>query len=447
MRKLFIQFYLLLIGCFLVAVILVGVVYKQAVDKVGERYLSDLLRTTLSLIETELRGVPQELWLEKLSQDDHRFTFHVRLERESAYDLDDASREALARGEIVMLENNYLFLQKIENSDYVLVAGPLRYLFFLHQLKWFDYALLALIGLSLAIPVLFWMRPHWRDLMTLEQTAIKLAHGHFSARARLPESSGVRRVGQAFNRMADSIAELLASKKSLTNAVAHELRTPLARLRYRLELLDLPDDSPARAAMSRDLDEIDKLIEELLLHAKLDRPEAPLAPATFDAASWLDDRIAGQSSLAPQLKWVRQPLDPGAEAITADRHLITRVLDNLLSNARRYTNTLVRVTLKQEKGMHVLIVDDDGPGIPPEDRERVFSPFVRLDISRDRSTGGHGLGLAIVERIARAHRGQVRVEASPEGGARFLFIWPEGLLLHSVTRGNKQRLDADGGDD
>ncbi|TDR78435.1 two-component system sensor histidine kinase RstB [Paludibacterium purpuratum] len=446
MRKLFIQFYLLLIGCFLVAVILVGVVYKQAVDKVGERYLSDLLRTTLSLIETELRGVPQELWLEKLSQDDHRFTFHVKLERESAYDLDDASRAALARGEIVMLENNYLFLQKIENSDYVLVAGPLRYLFFLHQLKWFDYALLVLIGLSLAFPVLLWMRPHWRDLMTLEQTATRLAHGHFTARARLPESSGVRRVGQAFNRMADSIAELLASKKALTNAVAHELRTPLARLRYRLELTE-DADSPAHQAMARDLDEIDKLIEELLLHAKLDRPEAPLTPSTFNAAGWLDDRIAGQVSLAPELNWVRLPLEADAEAITADHHLLTRVLDNLLSNARRYTNTLVRVSLRLEKGQHVLIVDDDGPGIPPEDRDRVFSPFVRLDSSRHRSTGGHGLGLAIVERIARAHRGQVRIDTSPEGGARFIFSWPEGLLLHSVTRGNKQRLDAPKGDD
>ncbi|BEV72193.1 MULTISPECIES: two-component system sensor histidine kinase RstB [unclassified Paludibacterium] len=446
MRKLFIQFYLLLIGCFLVAVILVGVVYKQAVDKVGERYLSDLLRTTLSLIETELRGVPQELWLEKLSQDDHRFTFHVKLERESAYDLDDASRAALARGEIVMLENNYLFLQKIENSDYVLVAGPLRYLFFLHQLKWFDYALLVLIGLSLAFPVLFWMRPHWRDLMTLEQTATRLAHGHFSARARLPESSGVRRVGQAFNRMADSIAELLASKKALTNAVAHELRTPLARLRYRLELMD-DADSPAHQAMVRDLEEIDKLIEELLLHAKLDRPEAPLTPSTFDAASWLDDRVAAQVALAPQLQWQRQALAAGAEAITADQHLLTRVVDNLLSNARRYTNTLVRVSLRLENGQHILVVDDDGPGIAPEDRERVFSPFVRLDSSRHRSTGGHGLGLAIVERIARAHRGQVRIDTSPEGGARFIFSWPEGLLLHSVTRGNKQRLDAPPGGD
>ena len=440
MRKLFIQFYLLLMGCFLIAVILVGIVYKQAVDKVGERYLSDLLRTTLSLIETELRGVPQELWTEKLAQDDHRFTFHVRLEPESAFDLDDASRAALARGEIVMLDIDYLYLQKIENSDYVLVAGPLRYLFFLHQLKWFDYALLGLIGLSLAFPVLFWMRPHWRDLMTLELTATRLAEGNFSARAKLPDNSGVRRVGQAFNRMADSIAELLASKKALTHAVAHELRTPLARLRYRLALLEGADNK-THQAIERDLDEIDKLIEELLFHAKLDRPEAPLSTSTFDAAQWLDERIIEQSAIAPALAWSRQEIAPGSVHLTADQHLITRALDNLLSNARRYTNSNVRLSFKIENGQHILIVDDDGPGIPPADRERVFSPFVRLDSSRQRSTGGHGLGLAIVERIARAHHGKVRIDTSPEGGARFIFSWPAQQPLHSVTRGNNPGLD------
>jgi two-component system sensor histidine kinase RstB len=82
-----------------------------------------------------------------------------------------------------------------------------------------------LLGLSLAIPVFLWMQPHWKDLVTLEKTAGKLAGGDFSARVHLPSRSGVRQVGVAFNHMADSIAALLASKKALTNAVAHELRT------------------------------------------------------------------------------------------------------------------------------------------------------------------------------------------------------------------------------
>ncbi|QEL56592.1 two-component system sensor histidine kinase RstB [Chromobacterium paludis] len=422
MRRLFIQFYLLLMSCFLVAVILVGVVYKQAVDDVGERYLADLLRTTLSLIEADLRGVPEDRWSETLANSDYGFTFRVKVEKMSNYILDDDSRKALDRGEIVMLEDKYLFLQKLQDSNYLLVAGPLRYLFFLHRLKWFDYALLGLLGLSLAIPVFLWMRPHWRDLVALEKASGRLANGDLSARVDLPPHSGVQHLGIAFNHMADNIAALLNSKRTLTNAVAHELRTPLARLRYRLALLEGDEDTPERQAIERDLNAIDKLVEELLFHAKLDRPEAPLNPTSFNALPWARERIAGQAALAQEIHWIEPSGD--ALAITADEHLITRALDNLLSNARRHAHSVVATHVLIDKQQYCLIVDDDGPGIPEQDRDRVFDPFVRLDESRGRKTGGHGLGLAIVAGIARAHRGSIKVETSPMGGARFELRWP-----------------------
>ncbi|AOZ50304.1 MULTISPECIES: two-component system sensor histidine kinase RstB [Chromobacteriaceae] len=422
MRRLFVQFYLLLMACFLVAVVMVGVVYKQAVDDVGERYLADLLRTTLSLIEADLRGVPEDRWSETLANADYGFTFRVKVEKMSNYILDEESREALDRGEIVMLEDKYLFLQKLQDSNYLLVAGPLRYLFFLHRLKWFDYALLGLLGLSLAIPVFLWMRPHWRDLVALERTAGLLANGDLSARVDLPPHSGVHHLGVAFNHMADNIGALINSKKTLTNAVAHELRTPLARLRYRLALLEGDEEAPERQAIERDLTAIDKLVEELLFHARLDRPEAPLTLSSFNALPWARDRIAGQAALAQEIHWI----EPAGEelTITADEHLITRALDNLLSNARRHANAVVATHILVDKQQCCIIVDDDGPGIPEEDRERVFDPFIRLDESRGRKTGGHGLGLAIVAGIARAHRGSIKVESSPMGGARFLLRWP-----------------------
>jgi len=422
MRRLFIQFYLLLVVCFVAAVMLVGAVYKQAVDDVGERYLSDLLRTTLSLIEADLHGIPEDRWSETLNTSNHDFTFKVTVEKQSSYLLDEESEEALNHGEIVMLEDKYLFLQKIEDSNYLLVAGPLRYLFFLHQLKTVDYALLALLGLSLAIPVFLWMRPHWKDLVTLEKTAGKLAGGDFSARVNLPSRSGVHQVAVAFNHMADSIAALLASKKALTNAVAHELRTPLARLRYRLALLEGEEDSPAKQAIEKDLTAIDSLVEELLFHAKLDRPEAPLTLTRFNAADWAQERIQEQLTLAPHLQWIAK----GEENLTfvADQYLITRAIDNYLSNARRYASSTIQTTVSIENRYCTVLVDDDGPGIPEADRDRVFDPFIRLDESRGRKTGGHGLGLAIVAGIARLHHGDVAVESSPLGGARFIIRWP-----------------------
>ena len=144
--------------------------------------------------------------------------------------------------------------------------------------------------------------------------------------------------------------------------------------------------------------------------------------SSFDAIPWAKDRIAGQAALTQDIQW----LEPaGASlAITADEHLLTRVLDNFLSNARRHANRLVQTSIIVEQRHCIIMVDDDGPGIPEQDRSRVFDAFVRLDESRGRKTGGHGLGLAIVAGIARAHRGEVKVESSPLGGARFLFRWP-----------------------
>jgi two-component system sensor histidine kinase RstB len=434
MRRIFIQFYLLLIVCFVVAALSVGAVYKRSANRVGDRYLSDLLRVTLSLIESDLKGVPEEMWGERLSQVDHNFTFQVRVERASDYPLDAESEDALKHDEIVMLSDSYLFLQRIPNSDYILVAGPLKYLFYLHQLRWLDYALVLLTGLSLAIPVLLWMRPHWRALLKLERAAHALEKGQFTERVELSQRSSVYRLGQAFNRMADSVEALIASKKHLIDAVAHELRTPLARLRYRMAMLDQDGNSSVMAGIERDIQAIDSLIEELLLHSRLDRPEVPLDPETFIAEPWLRDRLADAEALAPELNWVISPLS--SPVVWGDRALLTRALDNLLGNARRYAHNTIRVTVNLGEGYYRIIVDDDGPGIPEADRKRVLEPFVRLDASRGRDTGGHGLGLAIVSAVARAHRGGVSVESAPLGGARFIVWWPRQDSVHSVTQGN-----------
>ncbi|RXZ43073.1 two-component system sensor histidine kinase RstB [Crenobacter cavernae] len=440
MRRIFIQFYLLLIACFVVAVLGVGLVYKRAASDMGDRYLGDLLKATLFMIEEDLKGVPPKLWGETLARMDHGLTFKVRIEPVGAYELDAAALAALHRGDIVMLEDSYEFLQRLpDNGDYMLVAGPLRYLFFLHQLKWIDYLLLALVGLSLAVPVFLWMRPHWRDLMALEEGARALEHGELSRRVELPERSGVYRVGHAFNQMADAMEASIASKQGLIRAVAHELRTPLARLRYRLAMLD--GDAAGHPGIERDIDAIESLVEELLLHVRLDRPLVPLEADAFDGAEWLSERVDEAAALSPSLEWLAEPA-AGSIALCGDRVLLTRALDNLLGNARRYARTTIRARLELAGDTVRLTVDDDGPGIPFDEREHVFEPFVRLDASRARDTGGHGLGLAIVASVMRAHRGEVRVDERPEGGARFVLAWPKlGPAVHSVTEGNTQLTD------
>ncbi|WP_174876022.1 two-component system sensor histidine kinase RstB [Vogesella oryzae] len=431
MRKLFIQFYLLLVISFLVAVMLAGLVYKQVAEKTGDRALADLLKTSLSLIEYKLDGIPQAQWPAALRTLDHDLGFNVSMQRMDELPIDSDTLKALREGDIVMLEDDYTFLQRVGNSPYALVAGPMSYLVFLHELRWFDYALLALIGLSLAIPVLLWMRPHWNELMQLERSAKQLSEGEFSARVQLAPSSGLQPLAQGFNHMASNVERLLESKQALINAVAHELRTPLARLRYRLALLDIDAANPAQAGIERDLNSVGAMIDELLLHARLSRPDLPLQLQELQPQAWLQQRLDDISELNPQLHFTLQIEQP---SISGDSVLLARAMDNLIGNASRYANQQLLIKLYAIDDWQYFRVEDDGPGIPEEDRQRVLEPFVRLDPSRDRAEGGHGLGLAIVQQIMLAHQGRVEIDASPLGGAAFTLCWPR---LQAVTSANK----------
>ena len=421
MRKLFIQFYLLLIFSFLVAVSLAGLVYKTVAEKAGDRALADLLQTTLTLIEHTLDDTPEAQWPAELAKLDHELDFNVALKPLQSLPLDKAAMQSLKDGDIVMLESELLYLQRIKDSQYALVAGPMNYLVFMHELKWLDYALLTMIGLSLAIPVLVWMRPHWNELVQLENAAKQLSQGQFEARVSLSTTSGLQPLATGFNHMAQSVERLLESKQTLINAVAHELRTPLARLRYRMALLDADAANPVHEGIERDLSSIGSLIDELLLHARLGRPDLPMQPVSLPAEPWLRQRLDDLTSHHPQLQ---ARLFNYHDSVYGDDTLLARALDNLLINAARYGQGEIALSFGVVNGEQQLSVADNGKGIAEADRSRVLEPFVRLDPSRDKGQGGYGLGLAIVQQIMLAHHGRVEIDHSPLGGACFRLCWP-----------------------
>jgi two-component system, OmpR family, sensor histidine kinase RstB len=424
MRKLFIQFYLLLIASFLLVTLLVGGIYKLTAERSSEKSLTDLMDSVMTLLERELAEVPQESWPQQLAQLGLDLSFPVHIEYTQDQPLDDEAFAALSRGELVILQDSSLCLEQIPDTNYVLVAGPVPYLFFQHEIRDFDYLLLGLLGISLGLPVFIWMRPHWRDLLLLERTARRLGRGDLSARINLPETSSLQRLGRAFDQMANNIQQVIASKKRLTDNVAHELRTPLVRLRYRLEMFEPPLPEQAKQDLERDITNLDHLVDEMLTYAKLDRPQLELNTQTFSPAEWLQQRrsdwnsqLAGKQLLADVIpdEWCWQ----------GDIKLLSRLLDNLLGNALRYSAQQIQIQLQQENGFYIIKIEDDGPGIPEEQRDKIFDAFVRLDPSRDRATGGFGLGLAIVQGIMQAHQGSSSVENSALGGACFICRWPQ----------------------
>lgn len=426
MKKLFVQFYLLLFVCFLVMTMLVGLVYKFTAERAGRQSLDDLMKSSLYLMRSELREIPPHDWARTLKELDLNLSFDLHIEPMKDFDLAPPAMQRLRDGDIVALDEKYTFIQRIPRSHYVLAVGPVPYLYYLHQMRLLDLALLGFIAISLAFPVFIWMRPHWQDMLKLESAAQRFGEGHLTERIHFDSGSSFDRLGIAFNQMADNINALIASKKQLIDGIAHELRTPLVRLRYRLEMSENLTGAESQA-LNRDIGQLEALIEELLTYARLDRPQTELHLSTPDLPVWLQTHINDVQSVNPQRKLLTA-ITPGAYG-ALDMRLMERVLDNLMNNAMRFSETTLRIGLDLQGSQAILCVEDDGPGIEPAEREKVFEPFVRLDPSRDRATGGCGLGLAIVRSIAQAMGGSVRCEASELGGARFVFSWP---IYHNI---------------
>lgn len=277
----------------------------------------------------------------------------------------------------------------------------------------------------LGMAVLFWVVPLSRDLRRLEQQtrAVGAAAGE---PVQLRPSSPLYDLATAFNGMAARIRSLIASHKEMTYGVSHELRTPLSRLKFGLAMLDQAPD-PAerqrqRMGLDADIREMERLITELLAYAEFEQGETPLAREAGELKAFVESVIAR----LPSRDGCILTLAPTATELTVlcDWYLLERALVNLLQNAQRFARTRVEVSWQSAEGQVQLTVDDDGPGVPPEARERIFDSFVRLAHGANSNVRGFGLGLAIVRRIAQWHGGAARVETAPSGGARFVVRWP-----------------------
>ncbi|CUJ48512.1 Sensor protein RstB [Achromobacter xylosoxidans] len=286
------------------------------------------------------------------------------------------------------------------------------------------------LGVVVAVGLLgLWALPMWRDMDALRNAALRMGQGELSQRVRLSRIAGIRHVGESFNQMAERIAALIENQRSLTNAVSHELRTPLARLSFEVDMLGRGGLPPAHQHVLRDMradiSELENMVAELLVYARLERPtEETVRLETVDTRDWLGEALAQVAHQAQARNVECRVADGHPPHVCLHPRYMSRALLNLVQNAVRYAHGRIDIALTHSPTGHFeLIVDDDGPGIPVADRERIFEPFIRLDESRDRGTGGAGLGLAIVQRVAAGHHGSICVADSPLGGARFVLRW------------------------
>lgn len=288
----------------------------------------------------------------------------------------------------------------------------------------------AVSTLVAALASVVLLAPLSRRLRQIEETATRLSSGDLSARAEL--GGPTRDLAAALNTMAERTEAVLRSHEELLQAVAHELRTPTARIRFGVELLATAEAGAPRErrveALDRDLDELDALIRELLGFARLgarpsiaDRAPLLVVPVLRDVC----DELRSDAEATPTLQ-----VEGPDVSVVVDAAAFRRAVRNVVSNALRHARTQVDVQVRVEGDAIVVAVDDDGPGVSFADRERIFAPFAVGERSRFRAASGVGLGLAIVRRIVEWHDGRVWCEASPTGGARFVMTWPSPSCVH-----------------
>lgn len=426
----FFSLYFLIISTFIIFSWLLDNVWNSYIEQDVESYTG--YKTMLIAVGDFVQKHPEIEWETLVEKTGERYELPLKLISLSAFDamehkdhhaLKDESTHVYYYDDMVVL--HYL----IPNTQSVITLGPAQMPTRPYIKATYRVLILAFFGVIIFI----WLWPMSRDLEQLKKATSEFGQGNFNANAPVAKSTMVAPMMQSFNMMAERIKRLIEAHKELTSAVSHELRTPLARSKFALQMLSSVKDEEKRAKyenqINKDVRELEELINEMLIYASFDsdRPELNFTNENINAL--VGKQVASHKQLGAEIELVDNA--PNLSAI-CDNHFLDRALNNFISNAIKYGAGKVRVTIsviepsnaaKQSK-LCQLCVEDNGEGVSDEFKAVIFDAFSRGDNSRNRETGGFGLGLAIVARIMEWHQGTASITDSELGGASFSLTWP-----------------------
>lgn len=281
-----------------------------------------------------------------------------------------------------------------------------------------------LVGFAIYCVCLIWFIS--RRVRALEAVTVDFANGNLNARAPVKSSLTVGSLNKSFNTMADKIATLITSNKALTNAVAHEIRTPIFRIQWQAEVLNEMqlnhEQQSSVQSIIEDTEEMDTMVEELLYYARVEQPEVDINLQSVDLANWLPEQVTRWTKETDILINMSYPVD--SSKVIIDPYLIKRALDNLIRNAYRYAELRIDLNIIKEGNNLIITVEDDGIGVELQHWPYIFDAFYSANSSRNKQYSGHGLGLAIVKQVILRHQGEVKIEQSRLGGALFHISLP-----------------------
>lgn len=385
---------------------------------------------TLYLLQQEFSLDDKDKWLQKLNDMRSRFSFTLSILDVDELGVSPELKDKLIEREIIWTPNkdkrfDFYFLlpgqtqvvkaQEIPSTS----ASPL-----------FILILLLTFIVIISVAMFLWVSPLWKDLSKLNIIATNFGDGALDERAKITKKSTVSSLAVSFNQMADKIESLFSSQKQLTRAIAHDLRTPLYRLRFAFEMVRSDDASKEEKAtyfeaIDTSINDLDQLINQTLL---LSRYTSAVDLTNFNLTNLAQKIQYEIDCFALEINDIGIDFSANSSLLDLevyiDKRAMIRAINNLIVNASHYATSKISIQFYQDNTDYFICVEDDGLGIPSSEWEDVFIPFKQIDNEQRDSNSGHGLGLAIVKQIMQLHNGEVILSDSSLGGAKFLLSWP-----------------------
>ena len=264
--------------------------------------------------------------------------------------------------------------------------------------------------LLIAISIIF-LKNQTRPIISLAKASEKFGRGEEVEEFRPSGALEIRQAGYEFDKMRKRITRHLNQRSEMLSGISHDLRTPLTRIKLQLAFIK---DKEISNKLSNDVSEMEKMLNEYLQFASSSSEEKT---ETFDISELLESTV-----IRYEKKEITTDI-PERVFLDGRKSLIRRCFNNLIDNSIKYSNNIL-ISLKKSANSIIIIIDDDGPGIPKNERENVFKPFYKIDKSRSDSKSSVGLGLSIASDIIRSHGGNISLETSPANGLRTKIFLP-----------------------
>ncbi|HEY9029862.1 MAG TPA: ATP-binding protein [Kangiella sp.] len=427
-------------------------VYFPWVFDIGEKEVKDSITSDARELNFRLSILDYNHSPQTIARAEYELETKITSEKLSDLNLDKNIKDELKQNRYLVYmsgEDGPIGLVILNDNESILKLGPYDAPYYYVTVRdWFVYAFVLLL---LNGSILYGL--HYLNQRNLRPASYALDKVQFDGLDLERQEYAVQDLATNIPKLVEHINDLrkehqqsLYNQRDLMHAVAHEFRGPMARLSFALDLFNDKTSEARKEKLTTDmhdaLDELDALVREVLGYSRLKHGQHPLQLSEFNIKELTEDVCDKVKTIHNNKQFVIYSQPNQGSVLYADKNLIERALINLVRNAARFSISTVQINLTEYNESIDIQVEDDGPGIPPGKRKRIFEPFTRLDFSRNRDSGGAGLGLAIAKGIVSRHHGKIWAEDSRAlNGALFTISMPLKQLDDAENNDHNQEGD------